>query len=75
MYSKRKNDHRSYLKSTVLTDVTRGKYAEISVDPDKIYESLALDFTNLGLGFVKDMKTGEKASCSWKADKAYRLRL
>jgi hypothetical protein len=70
--AKRKTTLKATLKSTVLTDVTRGKYEEISIDSEKnSYESLALDFTNLGIGFVKDTAAGDKASCSWKAGEPY----
>ena len=53
---KTKTTIKGTLKSKVLSDVTRGKYVKISVDPElNTYDSIAFDFTNLGIGLVKEV--------------------
>ena len=57
------------LKSSVLKDVTEGKYKELSIDPyENTYESLNLHLTNFGLGFAK----GEDGSCSYREGQEYK---
>ena len=69
---KTKTTIKGTLKSKVLSDVTRGKYVKISVDPElNTYDSIAFDFTNLGIGLVKEVADNKKASCSWKQDTPY----
>ena len=43
--------------------MSRSKYVKISVDPElNTYDSIAFDFTNLGIGLVKEVADNKKAS-------------